>query len=190
MEGTDIQQIDTDNTHNHTYFGNGGNNQVTVAGPTNLTTTYDNEGQSIGTYYNFQAATSGTGATVSTANANSPDTFCPLGWQLPYSGKGGDYYDQSRSWNYLLATYGIDTAIDDETQTQKFRSYPFSVIYAGNYNWETGTLAYFQVHTLLHASTVSGVNGSYQMYAWEKKISANANNSKLYGNAVRCVTRK
>ena len=187
VAGTNIKFIDSDNTHNHTYFGNGGNDNATTAGPTNLTTTYDNEEQSIGTYYNFQAITSGTGRWREDMNSITPDTFCPLGWQLPYGGTGGDYYDKSRSWNYLLATYGIDVSIESELQNQKTRSYPMSIILTGNYYWEQGALQYFNVHTLLHSATIYTTKSTYQMYIWNKKVNSQSYNSRTYGMSARCV---
>ena len=188
MEGTNINYPDTDNSHDHTYEGNGCSN----GGPgsknscsTNMTKTYDSEDQSIGSYYNFQAATSGSGAAITTDNTNTPDTFCPLGWQLPYDGTGGDYYDKSKSWIYMFVAYGIDITAQQTSQQQKMRSYPTSIIYTGNYRWDQGTLHYFGIHSLLQTPTASG-SSNYGAYLYNQTVNISVNN-KSYGAPIRCA---
>ena len=145
MEGTDVSPYDDQNKdHDHTYFGNGCTTAMEDGGSTSscttrLTSTYDGETQNIGVYYNFQATTSGFGGSGAySTHPVSDDTFCPLGWQLPYAGTGGDYYDKSKSWEYLLDTYGIQTGSypeggteEQRSNSRKIRSYPFSYIQAG-----------------------------------------------------------
>ena len=143
VEGTDIYLLDNFGAHDHTYFGNGCPNSTTEGGSTKacstkLVQTMDGETQEIGSIYNFQAATSGSGSALEEDNTNSPDTFCPLGWQLPYSGTGGDYYNQSRSWKYLLDSYGINTAT--LANARKILSYPISHIASGYYGFALGRL--------------------------------------------------
>ncbi|MBR2600722.1 hypothetical protein IKE07_01105, partial [Candidatus Saccharibacteria bacterium] len=61
---------DTDVTHSHTYIGNGcsgGDGSITPC-ETRIVKTADDEDQKNGTYYNFQAGTSGAGAAVTTDN--------------------------------------------------------------------------------------------------------------------------
>ena len=188
---------DTDVAHDHTYYGRGCNNgwgtdglggsatpcQNSNAGGRYITTA-DGETQKNGTYYHFQAATSGTGATVSTTNANSPDTFCPLGWQLPYSGTGGDYYDKSRSWNYLFNKYSI---INDETSATKVKSYPFSYVYSGNYYWITGRLYHQSNRGIYWSSTIVDRTGAYGLTTWSSVVRPADTPHKAFGQPLRCV---
>ena len=161
MEGTNIYFPDTDRTHDHTYYGNGCPNRQDqtipdtwggseVACSTRLTQTYDGETQKIGTYYDGQAGSSGSGETVAEENANYPDTFCPLGWQLPYAGTGGDYYDKSKTWRFLYNTtyhYVSGAGIGNTIS-----SYPFSEVYSGYMNGDVQR--YFAMgSTVLHYSS-------------------------------------
>ncbi len=103
-------------TNDHSYYGRGCKNSWGTDGEGGSQTpcadsdaggryvkTADNETQKNGTYYNFQAATVGAGGAMATDKTDSPYTFCPLGWQLPYSGTGGDYDDKSKTWNICLS---------------------------------------------------------------------------------------
>ena len=144
MEGTDVEtgNIDQNRSHDHTFIGNGclpgysaGGSGVSCS--TRILITFDNDSQKNGTYYNYSATTLGTGASISTKNALTPDTFCPLGWQLPYGGTDGDYYDKSKSWNFLISTYNFT---NDNAGTTKAMSYPVEFIRSGQYDWNTGKL--------------------------------------------------
>ena len=167
MEGTDIHLVDTNVNHDHSFFGNG---CVTtwdttdpyyggslVACSSRIVNTVDDEPQSTGSFYSFQAASSGSGAETTTDSTNSPDTFCPLGWQLPYDGTGGDYYDKSKSWRFLFNKYGYSM----QGGSTPMRSYPFSNILSG---WCQFTVGAFQEMTKMgywHSETVQGSNGVY-----------------------------
>ena len=152
VAGTDVAtgNIDDSGNKDHTYYGNGCPNAWDSSDPpsyggsdkacsTRIARTRDNEEQKNGTYYHFQAATSGTGGAIETDNTNSSDTFCPLGWQLPYSGTGGDYYDKSRSWKYLFDTYGYQESGGSGSRIQE---YPISYFFSGSYFWRNGRLFY------------------------------------------------
>ena len=132
-----------------TYYGTGCDNQwdqekadegyggSDIPCSTRIVADADSEDQKNGTYYHYQAATSGSGSVQTADNINIPDTFCPLGWQLPYSGTGGDYYDKSRSWKYLFTRYGIG---NNNAGSTAFKKYPLSYINAGEYAAYVGRL--------------------------------------------------
>ena len=190
---------DSDVSHDHTYMGNGCKNGWGTSGEGGSQTpcadsdaggryvkTADSETQKNGTYYNFQAGTSGAGAVITTGNTNSPDTFCPLGWQLPYSGTGGDYYNKSRSWNYLFTTYSIAFADGTATDATKIKSYPFSYVYSGGYYWTTGRL-YFQSNNGLYwSSTVVSSTNAYYLNTWSSVVRPADTVNKARGVALRC----
>ena len=129
-----------------------------MACSTRITKTYDNEDQKNGTYYHYQAATSGMGSTVNAENAIIPDTFCPLGWQLPYGGTGGDYYNQSKSWRYLFTTYGYE---NDKAGRNGSQSYPLSYIKSGQTIWGQGALYRFGKSGRYWAATVNINNSAF-----------------------------
>ena len=193
MEGTDIQTGNIDPTvdYSHTYYGNGCPNiwtdnpnrdGSTVSCSTRITATYDKEDQKNGTYYHFQAATSGTGGSIKTENTISPDTFCPLGWQLPYGGTGGDYYDKSRSWNYLFNQYEIlDGGVSGSAQA---RSYPISFVNGGQYVWYYGVVGTQGNSGYIWSNTGRTLATAYRASAVSVK---NVVDNKTYGSAIRCV---
>ena len=188
-------------TNDHSYYGRGCKNDWGTGGDGGSQTpcadsdaggryvkTADNETQKNGTYFNYQAATSGTGGAIKTDNTNSSDTFCPLGWQLPYSGKGGDYYDKSRSWNYLFASYNIGfDSQESATSATKIKSYPFSYVYNGNYFWYSGRL-YNQGKTGFYwSSTIINSTNAYNLSTWSTGIRPSDAGNKVHGFAIRCV---
>ena len=148
------------------------------------------EEQKNGTYYHFQAATAGAGGSISTDNTNSPDTFCPLGWQLPYSGTGGNYYDKSKSWRYLFTTYNIGFNPGSSEEAPMIRSYPFSIVYSGTFNWGDGLLyrqtggGYYWSSTIISDGTAYGLTmdlaGMNVSYTYVKMIGHNVRCSLLF----------
>ena len=190
---------DQDPEHDNTYYGKGCKNSWGASGSNGsitpcpdsdaggrFVTTFDNETQKNGTYYHFQAVTSGSGAATTGANANAPDTFCPLGWQLPYTGTGGAYYDKSRSWNYLFTTYGISYNDGAEPDENMIRSYPFSYTFAGRFVWTTGRLYYQSNNGNYWSSTSIGIQTTYSLGTWSPAVRTTEQNMKAYGNNVRC----
>ena len=186
MEGTDVETgyKDSNITHDHTFFGNGCRVTWAEGGSpeacsTRIVSTYDSEDQKNGTYYQYQAASSGSGAAVAVKYTATPDSFCPLGWQLPYGGTGGDYYDQSRSLKYLMDTYDIENT---EEGRSALRSYPISNINSGNYHWREGRL--YQQQNAFYQWT-SQVESEYSAY---RLNSSNIETDGKYsGASLRCV---
>ena len=193
MEGTNIYLKDPNISNIHSYYGNGcpnewgsdGTTGSTTSCETRLTTTFDGEYQKNGTYYNYQSSSLETGATLSTESSVIPDTFCPLGWQLPYSGTGGDYYDKSRSYKYLVNTYGITSSTQGNSA---LRSYPFSYILGGFYGFDQGRLYLLSTTGagFYWSNTVSSTANSYRfaldgIYAFREA----AMNNKTYAYPLR-----
>ena len=192
--------IDENVTHDHTYYGRGCKNGWGTSGEEGSLTpcadsdaggryvkTADNETQKNGTYYHYQTATSGTGGGMSTENSNSPDTFCPLGWQLPYSGTGGDYYDKSRSWRYLFTKYDISFNDSTAADATKVKSYPFSYVFSGNFSWRIGRLYYQSNSGYYWSPTPLGSNHGYYLGMWSTGVNPVSPYTKVSGLAVRCV---
>ena len=195
MAGTNIHYPDDVYTHNHTYQGNGCENiwdttdrpyfgGSIVSCATNLTKTQDDETQKIGTYYNFAALNAGSGAGGSFDNANYPDTFCPLGWQMPYGGTGGDYYNKSRSWMYLFEQYSL---INDPASAEQFLSYPFSTILSGDYHWTTGALYHLDDTGKLATKTSATLERFYQTMINHNEILQNQTILRSDGSSIRCI---
>ena len=183
-------------TNDHSYYGRGCKNGWGTSGEGGsqtpcadsdaggrYVTTADGETQKNGTYFNFQAATGGAGGAMAADKTDSPDTFCPLGWQLPYSGTGGDYYDKSKSWKYLFNYYSLT---DSQAGVTKLKSYPFSYVYSGSYYWHTGRLYRQSSNGFYWSSTVITNSTSAYRLASSAVLSADSD-SRAGGVALRCV---
>ena len=194
VEGTDVATgyVDGNRFHDHSYYGNGcpgtwvndppyyGGSPTACS--TRIVKTYDNEDLSIGTYYHYEAATVGTGAALVTDNTDVPDTFCPLGWQMPYGGTGGDYYNKSRSWRYLMSKYNYG---DNSTGSNKSRSYPVSRILDGTYFWGSGALMQQDTASHLWSLTVQSDIKAYRLHMGVDYVRYQPM-EKHAGNPVRC----
>ena len=201
MTGTNISGNTGYNLgHNDTYYGNGCENdwegsKVYYGGSIEacsirLINTYDDETQEIGTLYSFHAVTSGSGDSISIENSIAPDTFCPLGWQLPYGGTGGDYYDQSKSWYYLFVQY-VNPLVSNQENARKFQSYPLSYVLNGTMGVSTGgKTLYFATHNGYYTSNTTA---SATQYDWMVVTRYGFKTAEVTGKAsqtaLRCVHR-
>ena len=195
VEGTNVEQYKSVNyDEDHTYYGNGctnaehtpGKDGSDVSCSTRIIQSFDqSEDQSIGVYYDYQAATAATGRLATADNTNSPDTFCPLGWQMPYSGTGGDYYDKSKSWAFLLNKYGYGP---DASGFAGFASYPLSNIRSGSYYWYRGLLQYMKTNILQWSITTkyNASSAAYWINAWSTMIKHPDLGNQLMGVSIRC----
>ena len=196
MASTNTKVVDDNAKHDRTYYGNGCPNVFdiedypdyggsSVACSTNIIQTADTENQENGTYYNFHAATSGLGGDYTSNYRDTADTFCPLGWQLPYGGTGGDYYDKSRSVTYLFNTYTITA---DPQGSIKARSYPISMIASGLYFWQNGQLYNQGSAGGLWTSTNENSNRAWLISIAITSVDPkNTDGNKVAGYALRCV---
>ncbi len=186
MAGTALSTLanykDTDRTHEHTYFGNGNYGGATTVGATYQTTTYnDGETQKIGTYYNFQAATIGTGASLTTSGSQAPESFCPVGWQLPT----GNNQNVNKAFQKLLNSYNITNNSGGSVAARK---YPLSYLLSGYYRWSDGRLYSLGSYGYWWFNTLEEGGNAYRLYIREVGINADANGNMNYGFPLRCVS--
>ena len=86
----------------------------TNGSPVNTTTkTYDAH-YLIGNYYSYNAATAGTGASVSTEGANATGNICPKGWDLPSAGAANE---SGNSFYRMLNAQGITVTAGNDKST-------------------------------------------------------------------------
>ncbi len=187
VTGTTLSNLanyqDTDYTHEHTYFGNGNgpSGSLTTVGTTYQTTTYDGEAQKIGTYYNFQAATIGTGAALTDDGEQAPDSFCPNGWQLAIGGN----QNTNKAFKALLSSYSI---ANNNTGSIAGRSYPLSYLLSGNYYWYYGRLSHLGSYGNWWSNTIEGGGRAYYLTIGEDGIYADDNYGMDLGFPLRCVS--
>ena len=190
VEGTNINYPDKYASHDHTYFGNGcsngwgidGNTGSEVACGTRLSPTKDGENQINGTYYNHSSATLTEVLSNIPDNHITPDSFCPLGWQLPYGGTGGDYYNKSKSMVYLQSNevYGTPFILG---------RYPLSEIYGGYINFETGALFVQTITGDYYTNTSRSDSTAYRVRMGSTGVIATSDSlvGKNIGSNIRCT---
>ena len=197
MEGTDVYYPDTDLTHDHTYYGNGCSNWwddsdkthyggSIISCSTREVETEDSEILKNGTYYHALAALVGTFNREQSINTLLPDSFCPLGWQLPHSGTDGDYYNKSKSWSYLINEYNIPL---DATGQAIIRSYPFSYVNGGIYYWHLGALWYQDYRGTYWSDIKDAFNSIFTLSITNTYLmpASTDNAYPSFGNTLRCV---
>ncbi len=84
------------------FYKNNGNSPINAA-----TKTYDAH-YLVGNYYQWNAATAGTGGSIT--NTNATDSICPRNWKLPNS--GASFNNTSGSFDYLLSQYGVQSSLE------------------------------------------------------------------------------
>ena len=60
----------------------------------------------VGNYYQWNAATAGTGGTITSSNASG--SVCPKGWKLPNSGDN----TTKGTFGYMLSQYGVQSKVN------------------------------------------------------------------------------
>ena len=128
----------------------------------------------VGNFYQWNAATAGTGGTITSQEAT--DSICPKGWRLPTSKSSGEY-------QALMAAYNITSNTDSTTRITQSPLYfhPSGNVYSGSL-WGAGIVGIYWSSTA-HSSTSyayylffnsGGVNPSYYDY-------------RYHGFSVRCL---
>ena len=161
----------------------------------------DGDKQTVGVYYNWYAATAGTGLWSMTSGEAS-DSICPKGWQLP-SNSGSKSYQ-----NLIIDTYGAQTLTAGNAEStsdtghyhnvagakiyamsQTMRRAPLSIPFSGYYNYgdskvyNVGGGGYFWSSTA-YSGTDARDLGFYSRYLYPQVA-----NYKGYGFTVRCVAQ-
>ncbi len=133
----------------------------------------------VGNYYNWMAATNGTGASVTTNGANASGSVCPTGWSLPTSGN-----TNTGSFGGLTTAYSIG---DNAAGSTALRSAPLYFVYGGNVSNSSlssiGSLGYYW------SSTASSATSAYGLYFSSSGVNPSNGPFRYLGGSVRCVAR-
>jgi uncharacterized protein (TIGR02145 family) len=109
------------------------------------------ENQKTGVFYNWYAATAGTGTwDITTQGAEAQSSVCPAGWELPrYSNVSATDLSPSGSWlglirdtYHVIVNLGNQTTVPDGNVNANniLHDFPFSLPYSGDVWWEMGTI--------------------------------------------------
>ena len=134
-------------------------------------------------YYNWYAATAGTGTTGMGIDEDAPASICPVGWRLPpnYS------VSQAKSYQKLTNTYGYTSDGNHNTldRTAYLKQFPFSFILYGFTRY--GALEGYTVYAGYQSSTAWNTSAGYYFYFDASYTWPQYANVKQYGLSVRCV---
>ena len=130
----------------------------------------------VGNHYTWNAATAGTGGTITSTNAT--DSICPKGWQLPTSNNSN-----SGSFQALTDAYSIS---DDTAGSTALVSAPLyfvrsGYVYSGSL-WDAG-------YSGDYWSSTAGSNTSlaYELYFYSGGVTPSGNTGRYGGQSVRCL---
>ena len=93
------------NTDNYSYVYNSGNKTSTCTSP------------GCYSYYSWDAATLGSGRSISTDNTNAEQSICPKGWKLPSTYNGSGTAAAATDFRALMIGYGGSDSIQSYTSS-------------------------------------------------------------------------
>ena len=132
----------------------------------------------IGNYYNWSAATAGSG-TYAMTSGNASYSICPKGWRLPTGGSSGELN------NLITTQYGISSS---GAGSAALRSAPLSFILGGHYNYSGGVNGQGSYGSYW-SSAANSSNGAYSLDFNSSNVSPTDSNYKASGGSVRCVAQ-
>ncbi len=122
-----------------------------------------------GNYYNWYAATAGTG-TCAMTSGNATASICPKGWRLPTGGSSGEFqilYDNYSSASAMMSADG-----------------PAFVLSGRRYGTSTGLQG---SNGFYWSSTVYGANNAYYLGLDSSSVRPAYGYEKYRGHTVRCI---
>ena len=123
----------------------------------------------IGNFYQWNAATAGTGGTITSQDAT--DSICPKGWQLPTSNNSN-----SGSFGGLVGSLNSTTI----TQAPYYFN-PSGRVYSGSL-WYAGYGGYYWSST-----AYSSTSSAYSLYFYSGGVNPSGNFGRYLGQSVRCL---
>ena len=145
-------------------------------------TTSGESWEAIGNYYNWYAATAGTGTAAMVTPATASDSICPKGWKLP------DNEGTKSFVNLVFTTYGLQD--NDATSSTKLLAAPLNFVRSGHYYWSNG-----QVHNKgatggwWSTAAYSAATNAQDLYTNSTRVVPQDASYKGYGFTLRCVAR-
>ena len=132
-----------------------------------------------GNYYQFNAATAGTGASVATNGDNASSSICPKGWKLPTSGNSS-----LGSFGGLTSAYSISS---NSAGTTALTKSPLYFVPAGRVI--SGSLDKAGSYSEYWSSTAFSIEYAYNLSFDSNTIYTSISFSRYTGRTVRCLAR-
>ncbi len=190
-----------------------GNRTYIAAQETSINTGVYDSHYLAGNFYQFNAATAGSGGkdvvspesanTDANALVNATDSICPKGWQLPKDGRnlitgqpfdieGGFYrllhaygYPETGKWG-LAAGQGVVSAND--SGYQNIAKSPLYFTRIGTVN-EFGSIGYVGLYSNVWSSTTTLQNNRAFLFSSDGNIRPSDDTVRFVGLSVRCLAR-
>lgn len=133
----------------------------------------------LGNYYDWLAATAGTGRNTS-ANSDAEGSICPEGWRLP---SGGEYI-----YDYFEGLFDIHH-INYETSDAKLIATPFYFVHAGyvNYDYQLNNRGRAGTYWTSTAHPAGGLAHALNIYDSGASMPPQGGSNWSHGYSVRCV---
>ena len=128
----------------------------------------------VGNFYQWNAATAGTGGTITSQEAT--DSICPKGWRLPTSKSSGEY-------QALMAAYNITSNTDSTTRITQSPLYfhPSGYVNSGSLRGAGSGGCYWS------STAYSSTNYAYSLYFYSGYVGPSGLSYRYYGFSVRCL---
>lgn len=133
-------------------------------------------------YYQWNAATAGTGSNAIVDGATASDSICPKGWTLPLD--GGTDATIKGSFRGLMGAYNLSNETGGTTLTQP----PINFVRAGNVIANQGIQTHIGNGAFLWSKSASSKSTAYAMFVNGQSIVQPGSHSRLNGFSVRCIT--
>ena len=129
-----------------------------------------------GAYYNWYAATAGSGDS-SLTSGDASNSICPKGWKLPPNSGNGSY-------TLLASAAGITSSA---AGSEKISSAPYSFPYAGSVGYSAlgnvGSIGDYWSRT----ANTSNQQNAHILFFGQTNVNPTANYNRYIGYSVRCV---
>ena len=135
----------------------------------------------IGSYYNYAAATAGSG--IDLISQNAVESVCPKGWRLPI----GSNYTDNKSFGHLSDVYGVTSGANLNTGTALYLQYYAPHFILGGIGNNDGSSTYYkQTGFYWSASSYSAPHAFYMSFT-SSNVSARHSNERYVRANIRCV---
>ncbi|MBR2795920.1 hypothetical protein IKE13_02630, partial [Candidatus Saccharibacteria bacterium] len=145
-------------------------------------------------YYSWDAATLGSGRSISVANTNASYSICPKGWKLPTTYDGSGSAAEATDFRALMIalggsnsvqTYNSSTTPTGATMYGKLVAAPYNFLLTGYYNGDSfyngGSRGYYW------SATSSSSTYARRLYFYSDFVYSASTDLRNYGFSVRCV---
>ncbi len=130
-----------------------------------------------GNYYNWYAATAGTG-TSALVSAEADSSICPKGWRL--SSETGD----KSFLNLITTTYGLANSSEGSLA---LRANPLNFNLSGGYDYSRAAMSGQGLYGYYWSSSAYAAKSAYSMHFRTSSVLQQVGSIKGYGYSVRCV---